>query len=87
MASGDRADGVGHRQHGEAKRERDAHETYSQAWKRRCQHGAPAASKDQPKCSKELSSCTLCNRHIFSNRLLIFVTMHHGTREPDPVAE
>ena len=86
MASGDRADGVGHRQHGEAKREGDAHEAYSQAWKRCCQHGAPAASEDQPKCSKELSSCTLCNRHISSRENCQHsLTMHHETRAPRPV--
>jgi hypothetical protein len=56
---------IGHSQDGEAERERDAHETYAEFGKARCENGAAATAEDEPECAEGLGSEFLHHRSIF----------------------
>jgi hypothetical protein len=69
MAAGDvtegigLTEGIGHGQHGEAERQRDAEKADADLRKGRREHGASAAAEDQPERAQELGPQALMDFH------------------------
>src|SRR5258708_32386715 len=70
MTAGHVADGICHRDDGQAKGQGDAHEANANVRERGCQHGASATPENQPKSSNELC-CKLSGQ--WHSRLLSFI--------------